>query len=148
MGYVDQLGKRGLFLDILFRYIGTPYRWAGSNPSLGFDCSGLICEGLQSIGVIGRKDDLRAVDLYNKSKKVLELPAPQNVIIPGDLLFWVRGKEIGHVEAVIHVFDGQLLTIGASGGGSETLTVEAAIKANAYVKIRPASPGYIPGRII
>jgi hypothetical protein len=137
--------RQEIFLGIAYRYLGTPYRWAGSNPQLGFDCSGIVCEGLQSVGAIGRKEDLRAVDLYNRCKKVLELPKKD--ILPADLLFWMRGKEIGHVEIVYAVVDGMILTIGASGGDSKTLTIEDAIKSNAYIKMRPASPNYIPGRI-
>jgi cell wall-associated NlpC family hydrolase len=40
-------------MDLLIQYamsfIGVPYRWGGSNPITGFDCSGLVQEILKSV---------------------------------------------------------------------------------------------------
>ena len=32
-------------------FIGIPYRWNGKTPQ-GFDCSGLVCEILQCVGIL------------------------------------------------------------------------------------------------
>ena len=54
-------------------------------------------------------------------------------VTPGCLVFWTKSLQIIHVEFAIT----NDLCIGASGGGSRTLTWRDAIKQNAYIKIRP-----------
>lgn len=128
------MNKRDLFLDILFKYIGTPYKWGGDDPS-GFDCSGLVNEGLQSIGLIGRKEDLTAATLYTRSR-------PTSQALPGDLAFYKNPQGVvNHVEVVYQNFGDVIVCIGASGGNSTTTNLETALKQNAFIKIRPAREG-------
>lgn len=111
---------------------GLPYRWGGDDPSAGFDCSGLVIEGLQACGILPRTGDWRAAALAQR------FPLAQKVR-PGCLLFW--GEPIVHVEIVWELLsNGAVLTLGASGGGSKTLTRADAEAQNAFVKIRPARP--------
>jgi hypothetical protein len=118
-----------LALHYAWAFIGTWYKWGGDDPS-GFDCSGLVVEILQAVGLLSSKSDYGAQALYRLFPRV-DKPAP------GCLAFWGEGEtKISHVEMVIEVFDGKVFTIGASGGGSKTLTVADAIKANAFVKLR------------
>lgn len=119
------------------RQIGKPYIWGGDDPIAGFDCSGLVLEGLQGVGFIPKGKDHTAQSLCMevfKDKKELT----KDKLQPGCLLFWQKGEKFYHVEIVWRVIEGRVLTIGASGGGSATPTKEAAIAQNAYVKIRPA----------
>jgi len=53
----------------------------------------------------------------------------------GCLVFW-HGSNDARIVHVEYALDRQY-TIGASGGGSANVDLAAAIKANAYVKIRP-----------
>jgi len=110
-------------------FIGTWYKWGGDDPK-GFDCSGLACEFLKFGGQIDRGGEhpYNAQMLYNKFPKV-DIPKP------GCLAFWSdnAGVKIVHVEIAIN--DEQ--TIGASGGGSKTLTAEDAMRNNAFIKERP-----------
>lgn len=109
-------------------FIGTFYKWGGDDPS-GFDCSGFVCEILQSVGKIGRKEDFNAAALRAKfAAQVVTKPAE------GCLVFYAAqaGGPIIHVEYCLNEFQ----SIGASGGGSTTLTVEDAIKDNAFIKVR------------
>jgi len=118
--------QRGWALKIVWDYHGTPYIWGGDG--FYFDCSGLIIEALKSVGVLPRKGDWTASNLaLGMGWKKVEIPKP------GDLVFWKSGRKIVHVEMCL----GDGLAIGASGGGSKTLTVADAIKHNAFVKIRP-----------
>lgn len=94
----------------------------------GFDCSGLIIEGLKGIGLLSDGVDMTANDLMNlfRHKQVLE---PDE----GCLIFYLNpsGKAF-HVEACLN----KSTIIGAMGGSSETTTNLEAILQNAFVKIR------------
>jgi cell wall-associated NlpC family hydrolase len=125
------MNKQESALKYAWRFVTTFYKWGGDDPS-GFDCSGLCVEVLKSVGLLPRKYDTTAHGLFNKfkSKEVQSLSA-------GCLVFWGWPK-ITHVELCINTWQ----TIGASGGGSKTLTEADAIRHNAYVKVRPIREGY------
>ena len=107
--------------------IGRPYVWAGDDPMKGFDCSGLALEFLQAAGLEAHGIDSTAHDLYLEYKLRLSDPAP------GCLVFWFKDGRAIHTEIMIS----STHSIGASGGGSATKTLEDAIKHNAFVKPRP-----------
>lgn len=96
----------------------------------GFDCSGLIVEVLQAVGLIPHRSDFTAAALYEKFKMgaVAEGYA-------GCLVFWYSGdaEKIVHVEMMVDDFH----IVGVSGGGLKTKTVADAIAQNAFVKMRP-----------
>jgi len=109
-------------------FIGQWYKWGGDDPS-GFDCSGFQIEILKAVGVLPRRYDCTAADLFNKFKK-FTVREPY----PGCLVFWEnrRTGKIVHVEIMVT----KNCSLGASGGGSKTLTVQDAIKHNAFIKVR------------
>jgi len=111
-----------------FAYLGKPYLWGGDDPIDGFDCSGFVIECLKSAGALPRSGDWTAYQLYDRFRRV-------NSPAEGRLVFF--GDPISHVELCID----ETFSIGASGGGSETLNRETAIRQNAYIKIRPIRPG-------
>ncbi len=132
--YTDKLE---LALDVAQSYVGTFYSWGGDDPS-GFDCSGLMIEILKSVGLLPKRGDWTAdmlKDLF--ADKTTEVPRP------GCLLFWGVGDKATHVEMVFAKISNDILTIGASGGGSKTTSKEVAISQNAFVKIRPARSNWI-----
>lgn len=127
------LEKRELMLDLAMRWLGKPYLWGGDDPMAGFDCSGLVVEVLKSVGALPREGDWTAEQLRQRFPKT---SIPER----GRLVFW--GETVAtHVELLL---DGEL-SIGASGGGSKTLTLEDAIRQNAYIKVRPwaSRPGVL-----
>ena len=125
-----------LALDVAQSYLGTFYSWGGDDPS-GFDCSGLMIEILKSVGILPRKGDWTADGLKDKfNDKSIQVPRA------GCLLFWGVGGKAVHVEMVFAIFGNDVITIGASGGGSKTTSKEVAIQQNAFVKIRKARDGW------
>lgn len=131
---------REIALDLALRMWGKEYIWGGDDPITGFDCSGMMVEILQSVGILPRNMDLTAQGLSDH----FMLQATKT-LFPGCLVFWKRGGNIGHVEMVYArvPIGGGYLTIGASGGTSATRTRAEAIAQNAYVKIRPLALDWV-----
>ena len=121
--------KREMFLAIAWRFLGTFYTWGGDDPS-GFDCSGLVIECAKSVGILPRRGDYRACDLWTRWK-CYTVTNPR----PGDIVFYGRGGEVSHVE--ICALERPACAIGASGGGSQTKSRADAIKDTAFIKVRP-----------
>jgi murein DD-endopeptidase len=114
-------------IDYIKSFIGLPYKWAGDDSIEGFDCSGLVVEFLQCVGLIAEKSDYTANDLYQmfSASKIRE---PRK----GALVFYGY-RTASHVGICIN----QRYMIEAGGGDSNTETREDAIKQNAFVRIRP-----------
>ena len=119
--------KLWLALTLADGYIqqGIPYKWNGKTPR-GFDCSGLVCEILQSVGILPDGTTLNSRGLYNHfaSTQVEKIQA-------GCLLFFGKPK-ISHVAMAI---DDELM-IEAGGGGSTTKNLADAILKRAFVRRR------------
>lgn len=123
---------RDIALKVAFAFLGKPYVWGGNDPIAGFDCSGLVIECLKSVGRLPRAGDWSADSLYRKFQDA-EVEQPYK----GCLVLWEAAGEsrMVHVEMCMD----QFRSIGASGGGSKTLTVADAIVQDAYIKVRPWS---------
>jgi cell wall-associated NlpC family hydrolase len=132
----DLTTDREVAVWYLSRWIGRPYLWGGDDPLAGFDCSGLIVTILRAVGLLHIAEDLTADGLLSR---FLNRPARA---LPGALAFWrAPSGKARHVEMLLT----SRFTIGASGGGSTVLTIQDAIRENAFVQLRPLAtrPGYI-----
>ena len=87
-------------LQRAFALLGTPYRWGGSSPDGGFDCSGLVGYVFRSIGI-----DLPRVSraMANEGVAITDRTA----LAEGDLVFFGRRGRVDHVG--IYVGDGKFL---------------------------------------
>ena len=133
------MNKREVATSLLEKFLGIPYRWGGDDAMEGFDCSGLMVEVLKSTGEMSREKDYTAQGLS-------KLYPETEVLQAGVLVFydWNNDGKIDHVEMVALVDDdGEVYTVGASGGGSATTSLRAASSSNAYVKMRPLRPGHV-----
>ena len=130
--------KREVAIEVLKNQINKPYKWGGNDPLEGYDCSGLVVEMLQSVGIIGRNEDYTADDMFRKFPDT-------DILEPGTLVFWDwdgDGK-MDHVEVIALIDDdGQLYTIGSSGGTYATNSPEQASRDDAYIKLRPLMPDH------
>ncbi len=72
--------------------LGTPYRWGGSSPSKGFDCSGLVKYAFNGVA---------AGDLPRTSNAMATghgLKVDRKDLKPGDLLFFnIKSRKVNHV---------------------------------------------------
>ena len=127
--YLKAQFLRSAAVEYAKHFIGLPYQWGGDDPILGFDCSGLIVEILQSVGLLPHASDATANALYLRFR-AHELERGYG----GCLVFWFNAAGLAtHVELMIDDYH----TIGASGGGSSTTSASAAAAQNAFIKQRP-----------
>ncbi len=97
--------------DIVVRaltLIDTPYRYGGSSPASGFDCSGLVRYVFQSVG---------ALQLPRSSEDIGKLgePIARSQLEPGDLVFFnTLARAYSHVA--IYIGEGRFLHAPARGG--------------------------------
>ncbi len=91
--------------DTALSMVGTPYRFGGSTPQRGFDCSGLVYFAYDQNGMkvprTSREQRRRAEPVYRRSLK------------RGDLLFFDTGWKSGHVG--IYIGDSQFVHSPSSG---------------------------------
>ena len=93
-----------------------------------------MIELLKSAGILPRVGDWTAQGLCERfDGQATAVP------VAGCLAFWRRDGRMTHVEYCISWSH----TIGASGGGSRTINPAAAVRSNAYVKVRPIRDGAI-----
>ena len=90
--------------------VGKPYRYGGSSPTTGFDCSGLIdYVFLESIGM----------KLPRTVKELKAMPAPsidKKDLQSGDLIIFATGRSRKADHAGIYVGQGRVVHAPSSGG--------------------------------
>ncbi|WGK62935.1 C40 family peptidase [Halopseudomonas sp. SMJS2] len=111
-----------------FSLVGTPYRYGGSSPESGFDCSGLI-------NYVYRES--AGLTLPRTTAGLSALPGTTSVksLRPGDLvLFSTGGKRVDH--AGIYVGDGRFLHAPSTGGRVRVDELDASYWQRAYASAR------------
>lgn len=102
-GKVQTVLKRALTL------LGTPYRWGGTSPDSGFDCSGLVGYVFRTaLGI-----ELPRVSRDMASKTDAELIKNRDELKQGDLVFFGRKGRVNHVG--IYVGEGRFLHSPSTG---------------------------------
>ncbi len=96
--------------------VGTPYRWGGETPGVGFDCSGLVQAAYRAAGVTLPRV---AQDQYDAGPP---LP-PGATLEPGDLVFFGSGPtDVTHVGIYVGTQDGQAIMVDAPHTGTDVRT--------------------------
>ena len=87
--------------------LGTPYRWGGTSPDSGFDCSGLV-------GYVFR--NALGIELPRVSREMAKSGQPiadRSALTAGDLVFFGKKGEVDHVG--IYVGEGRFVHAPRSG---------------------------------
>lgn len=91
------------------RYIGVPYKWGGSSPRSGFDCSGFVQYIYGSQGV-----DLPRTSRQMAGAGIGVSDAVRSLAV-GDLMLFAQNGRINHVA--IYAGGGRIIHSSSSGGG-------------------------------
>ena len=102
------LGERAV--KIALKAVGVPYRWGGTSPASGFDCSGLVRWAYGRVG-IGLPHSSYA--LYGRGRYVR-----RSRMRPGDLVFF---SGLGHVG--MYVGRGRMVHAPHSGSRVQVVTL-------------------------
>lgn len=114
--------------------IGVPYRWGGSSPQTGFDCSGLIGY------VFNNSMNIR---LPRSTTEMMRLKAPvieRSRLRSGDILFFATngGRRVSH--AGIYVGDNRFVHAPSSGGKVRIDSLDTPYWNKAYLQAKRYLP--------
>jgi cell wall-associated NlpC family hydrolase len=109
------------------RAVGVPYRWGGSSPGSGFDCSGLV---YWSYGQLGVELPHSSFALYGRGR-----PVVRSRMKAGDLLFF---SGLGHVG--MYVGRGRMVHAPQSGRLVEVVTLAGSHYGSRLVGARRITP--------
>jgi cell wall-associated NlpC family hydrolase len=94
------LGERAATIAV--KAVGVPYRWGGSSPASGFDCSGLVH---WTYGRLGIEVPHSSYALYDLGRRIR-----RSQLEPGDVLFF---SGLGHVG--LYLGEGRMVHAPHSG---------------------------------
>lgn len=109
--------------DSLVKYaktlIGTPYVYASTDPSVGFDCSGFITHVFNHFKLTVPRS---SVDFTNYGTEL-----PKDVCRPGDLILFTGTdstiKVVGHMGIIVANDNGKLTFIHSTSGHAHGVTI-------------------------
>lgn len=119
---ISQLLQRALAL------LGTPYRWGGTSPEKGFDCSGLV-------GYVFR--NALGIELPRISRDMArtgQLIAKRDELAEGDLVFFGRKGRVDHVG--IYVGEGQFVHAPSRGKDVTISSLESGYWGGKFMQAR------------
>jgi hypothetical protein len=90
---LEMMDMRSAIIGYAQNFTGLKYRYAGTSPKTGFDCSGFTSYILKEFDVKVSSSSA------NQSRQGMKIPLDQ--VIPGDLVFFGRGRGIQHVAMVV-----------------------------------------------
>lgn len=109
--------------------LGTPYRWGGTSPEGGFDCSGLV--GYVFRNTLGIELPRVSRDMAN----VGELIRNRDALVEGDLVFFSRrGTRVDHVG--IYIGNGEFVHAPRTGKDVEVSTLDSGYWSQKFLKAR------------
>lgn len=106
-------------LDFAKSMIGTPYRYASSNPDKGFDCSGFVNYVFSNFGF--------KVPRSSPEFARTGVPVKLDNVKVGDVLIFTgtnsRVRKVGHVGIISSIENGEIKFIHATSGKAHGVTI-------------------------
>ncbi|HEX6993758.1 MAG TPA: C40 family peptidase [Gammaproteobacteria bacterium] len=96
--------------------VGVPYRYGGTSPKEGFDCSGLV---FYSYARAGLSVPRNSIELFKAAEKI-----PLDAAREGDLVFFQDQRRLSHVG--IYLGGGRFVHAPSSGSSVRVSTLDSA----------------------
>lgn len=119
-------------LQRAFALLGTPYRWGGTSPDSGFDCSGLVGYVFRTIGI----------DLPRVSRAMASEGTPvvdRGALAEGDLVFFGKRGQVDHVG--IYIGQGKFLHAPRTGRDVTVSSLDSGYWSQKYMQARRIASG-------
>ena len=111
----DDADLRGTIVDIATDMIGVRYRYGGTSPKEGFDCSGLVFYAYSGAGLSVPRN---SVELFKAAEKI-----PLDAARKGDLVFFQDQRNLSHVG--IYLGAGRFVHAPSSGSTVRVSTLDS-----------------------
>ena len=124
----DAQGSVKTVLQRALALLGTPYRWGGTSPDKGFDCSGLV-------GYVFRK--ALGIELPRVSREMAQtgdLISDRAKLSEGDLVFFGRSGRVDHVG--IYVGEGRFVHAPSTGKDVMVSSLETGYWSGKFMQAR------------
>jgi cell wall-associated NlpC family hydrolase len=115
--------RHGGVVGIAMQYLGVPYKWGGSSPSTGFDCSGFTMYVFAQVGV--------SLPHYTGAQWAMGVPVSREDLQPGDLVFF---HGLGHMG--IYIGGGSMIHAPQTGDVVKISPITSGWYAQTYVGAR------------
>lgn len=103
-------------LSYAFKLIGVNYKYGGTQPSTGFDCSGYVSHVFRKVAGLSLPHNALAISRQGRTISMDELQ-------PGDLVFFnTLRRSFSHVG--IYIGDNRFVHAPSSGGGVEIVSMQ------------------------
>jgi cell wall-associated NlpC family hydrolase len=126
--YVPTDGKVRSLLNSALTLLGTPYRWGGTSPDQGFDCSGLVSYVFRN--ALG----IELPRISREQARQGELVADKSSLTEGDLVFFGRKGQVDHVG--IYLGEGRFVHAPSRGKDVMVSSLTSGYWANKFMQAR------------